>query len=121
MNYKLLYILFIFIGFVSCKTVNLTETERRYLLKDSSEDKYYLINLIRERQKNETIGESPALFINDEFVADCFKKMKEIKIKKSDIHRIEILEKEKSVKLFGARGKNGFIKIWTHGPKEILP
>ena len=121
MRHKSVLISLIFILVTSCKTINLTEIEKRYVLKESSKDRYYLIKLIREKRKGGLLGESPALFIDNDFVADSFKKTEDVKIKKSDIHSIEILDSEKSVKIYGARGKHGFIRVWTSGWKKPLP
>jgi len=121
MNHKLTFLLLFYIAFSSCKTVSLSEIEERYLLKDSSNEKYYLVNLIRENQKAGILGESPLLFIDNEFITDAFKKMLDIKIRKIDIHNIEILDCEKSVKQYGARGKYGFIRVSTSGWKKPLP
>lgn len=106
---------------IGCKSVSLTEIEKRYILNDSNKSKYYLIDIIRKNQADGKLGIAPALFIDDNFVADSFKKLEEIQIKKNDINRIDITEKGKSVKLYGARGKDGFIKIWTRGNKDPLP
>lgn len=121
MNHKSAFLLLAFIAFSSCKTGSLSKIEERYLLNDSSNEKYYLVNLIREKQKAGILGESPILFIDNDFVTDAFKKLREITISKSDIHSVEILDSEKSVKLYGARGKFGFISVSTSGWKKPLP
>jgi len=115
--YLLIFSLLVF----GCKSISLTEVEQRYLLKDSNSNKYYLVNLIRTNQTNGKLGVAPALYIDNSFTADSFKKLEEIQIKKSDIRSIDILEIEKSVKLYGARGKDGFIRIMTVGTKKPLP
>lgn len=101
--------------------MQLSEIEQRYILNETSNQQYYLVNLICEKNKEGILGELPALFIDNDFVADAFKKMKDIKIKKVDIHSVEILEPEKSVQLYGARAKYGFIHIRTYGWKKPLP
>lgn len=118
---KYLVLLLVINIWTGCKSTQLTEFESRYILNDTGKDKFYLVHLIRENQKKGIFGPAPALFIEDQLIADSFGKLNKIIISKKQIQSVEIMPSEKSVHLFGARGKDGFIMVRTTGWKKPLP
>ncbi len=99
----------------SCSTIDITNTEQNYLLKDDNNSKFYLIEFIRKAQSENKLGEIPMLIIDGEPIFYYYKEnVKSIKIKKSEIKNIEITESKECVKLFGAACKYGLIRIKTY-------
>jgi len=99
---------------------NLTDIEKRYLLTDSGNKKFFLIDLIKENQENGKLGETPMVIVNGEPFTYHYKETnKKIEISKNDIKRIEIIESEKSIPLFGSAGKYGIVKLYTYGNKTL--
>jgi len=107
--------------FISCKSKQLTEVENRYILKDTGKDKLYLVNLIRKNQKKGILGPAPALQVDNDFITYSTKKLNEIKISKDQIRSLKIMPAEKSVKLLGLLGKDGYISILSAGTQKPLP
>ena len=101
-----LYMLF------SCTRSNLTDTEKRYLISGSGNEKHYLIEIIRENQKNEKLGKEPMIIFNGEILYYHYQEnFEKIQILKNEIEEIEIIEKEESILLFGSAGKFGLMRI----------
>ena len=112
---KQIRIVIIIFSTFSCKITKLTDIEKLYLIADNGNKKYYLIDFIRENQEHGKLGEIPMLIIDGNPQMYHYKEKKEkIKISKSDIKRIEIIEKEKSILLYGSAGKYGVIEIYTY-------
>ena len=112
---KLIPILVILCLTFSCKMSNLTDIEKRYLLTDSGNKKFFLIDFIKENQENGKLGEIPMVIVNGEPFTYHYKETdKKIEISKNDIKRIEIMESEKSIPLFGSAGKYGIVKLSTY-------
>lgn len=115
-------IIFITAFFTSCNSIKVTEVEKNYILNDKGKDKYYLIELIKNKQKEKTLGEMPMLIVNGDPKFHYFgKSNKPANISKKDIKSIKIVEAEKCVNTFGAACKYGLITINTYGKQEILP
>ena len=77
--------------------------------------------MIREKQNDGILGEIPLLMVDNDIIFDPYpEKVKKIKIKKSKIRSVEIIDMNKSVKMLGARGKYGFIHIFTKGRRKSL-
>ncbi|MFD1603559.1 hypothetical protein ACFSJW_11420 [Flavobacterium artemisiae] len=114
-----LLLLFFVVSFLSCKPTQLTEIESRYILK--GKDKLYLVNLIRENQKNGILGSAPALQIENNFITYSTKKLEEINISKDQIRSLKIMSSEKSIALLGKLGKDGYILISTTGKQKTFP
>lgn len=111
---RLFPVLTIILFFSNCTTRSLSDIEKRYLINDKGNDKFYLIDFIKENQKSEKLGEIPMLMIDAELVTYHYKKdNKRIDISKAEIKRIEITEKEQSIPKYGSAGKYGVIQIYT--------
>ena len=114
MNVKSLLILFVLLV-TSCKTVKVNETEKNYLLADSGKNKFYLVDLIRQKQVEGKLGEKPMLIINSEVIFYYNKNdIPKVKIKKAEIKGLKITDAEKCVSLYGAACKFGLIEINTY-------
>lgn len=112
---KLFSILIILCVIFNCKMVNLTNVEKRYLLTDKKNEKFYLINFIKESQESGKLGEIPMVIIDGKPFIYHYKEInKKIEVSKNDIKRIEIMESEKSIPLFGSAGKYGVVQIYTY-------
>ncbi|KZS40091.1 hypothetical protein AWE51_25485 [Aquimarina aggregata] len=94
---------------------NLTDIEKRYLITDNGNKKFYLIDFIKENQESGKLGEVPMLIVDGKPYTYHYKELNEkIKTSKGDIKRIEIMESEKSIPLFGNAGKYGVVKVYTY-------
>ncbi len=114
--------IFIFLILLGCKTISVSEVEKNYLLSDTGKDKYYLIKLIRQKQKEKVLGEMPMLIVNGEPTFYYYRKDNSIPgTSKKFIKKIEILSAEKGVQTFGAAAKYGLILINTYGNQQKLP
>ncbi|MEZ4795645.1 MAG: hypothetical protein R2785_00625 [Flavobacteriaceae bacterium] len=112
---RFLIVLIISLLIFSCKIANLSHIEKRYIIEDKGNKKFYLIDYIKENQESGKLGEIPMLIINGEVYRYHYKEVNtKIEISKHDIKRIEIVEKEKSISLFGSAGKYGTIYIYTY-------
>ena len=112
---KLISILMILFLIFSCKMANLTDIEKRYLITDNGNKKFYLIDFIKENQESGKLGEIPTVIIDGVPITYHYKELNEkIEISKNNIKRIEIMESEKSIPLFGSAGKYGVIQIYTY-------
>lgn len=98
--------------------VNLTDVEKRYLINDNGNKKFYLIDFIKENQESGKLGEIPMVIIDGKPITYHYKEPNEkIVIVKNDITRIEIIEKEKSIPLYGSAGKFGVVQVYTNRNK----
>ncbi|WP_445454693.1 hypothetical protein [Flavobacterium sp. 25HG05S-40] len=112
----------IFLIILGCKTISVSDVEKNYLLSDTGKDKYYLIELIRQKQKEKVLGEMPMLIVNGEPTFYHYRKENSIPgTSKKFIKKLEIVAAEKAVKTFGAAAKYGLIRISTYGKQEKLP
>lgn len=103
----------LFITF-SCKLAKLTDVEKRYLMADQGIQKFYLIDFIKESQESGKLGKIPMLIVDGKPFTYHYKELNEkIEISKNDIKRIEILESEKSIPLYGNAGKYGVVQVYT--------
>lgn len=117
---KQIFILLILFLTVGCKILSLTDNEKRYLITDRGNKKYFLIDFIKTHQENEKLGKTPMVIIDGEPFTYHYKETnKELKISKNDIKRIEITNSEKSIPLFGNAGIYGVIRIYTYGTKTL--
>ncbi len=117
---KLTSLLIILFLTFSCKMVNLTDVEKRYLINDSGNKKFYLIGLIKENQESGKLGEIPMVIIDGKPITYHYKEPNEkIVIARNDIMRIEIMEKDKSIPLFGSAGKFGVVQVYTNQNKIV--
>ena len=102
---------------VSCNTYKVSSEQKRFILFDKNKDKYFLIEYINDNQENQKLGKRPTIIINNSDGQLIIRRDKvfrnEIKFRKKDIRRIEILPKEKSVNLYGAAGIDGVIYLFT--------
>lgn len=109
------FLILITLVFISCKTVKLSENENNYLLADSGKDKFYLVELIRQKQTEGKLGENPMLIINGNVIFYYYKKdIEKIVISKAEIKGLRISEAEKCVSLYGAGCKYGLVEINTY-------
>ncbi|CAL2103485.1 conserved protein of unknown function [Tenacibaculum sp. 190130A14a] len=112
---KLTLILITLTIIASCKVVEITDIEKRYLISGKGNNKFYLIDFIKENQDNEKLGEIPSVILNGEVITYHYKEEHEkILITKKEIKRIEIMESKKSIPLYGSAGKYGVIMIYTY-------
>ncbi|GGD36529.1 hypothetical protein GCM10011343_27950 [Flavobacterium orientale] len=94
---------------------NLTDVEKHYLITDNGNKKFYLIDFIKENQERGKLGEIPMVVVDGKPVTYHYKELNEkIGISKNDIKRIEIMESEKSIPLFGNAGKFGVVQVYTY-------
>ena len=99
----------------SCKMANLSDIEKRYLITDNGNKKFYLIEFIKKNKESGKLGEIPMIIIDGEPITYHYKELNEkIGISKIDIKRIEIMKSEKSIPLFGSAGKYGVVQIYTY-------
>ncbi|MBS7787635.1 hypothetical protein KIH23_10030 [Flavobacterium sp. CYK-55] len=112
---KNLVIVFLFFGVISsCKTSS-AKMERIYSLNDSTEDKFYLLNIIYENQKNGTLGGRPMVIIDSSVKFHyCMPNFDKLNISKSEIKKLKITEASKCIKLYGAAAEFGLIEIYTY-------
>ncbi|WP_207428313.1 hypothetical protein [Pedobacter sp. SYSU D00535] len=86
----------------------------RYYLDDTKQDRTFLFQKIQELSKKGLISERPILVIDGiEYVNPKKINLKSMKLSKSDIKNIELLKKEKGVKIFGNAGERGVLLITT--------
>ena len=117
---KLISILLILFLTFSCKMSNLTDIEKRYLITDNGNKKFFLIDFIKENQESGKLGEIPMVIVDGEPITYHYQEVnKKFKISKTDIKRIEIMESEKSIPLFGSAGKYGVVQVYTYGIKTL--
>ncbi len=94
---------------------NLTDVKKRYLITDSGNEKFYLIDFIKVNQESGKLGEIPMIIIDGKPFTYHYKEVNEkIEISKKDIKRIEILESKKSIPLYGNDGKYGVVQVYTY-------
>ena len=113
---KKTFILFFcsFYIFISCSSYNGLDSQRRFLLNEKSNDKYYIIEFINSNQGK--LGETPTLIINTSegmlLVRSDNKYSKKLNFKKKDITRMIISsDKEKGPSIYGSAGKYGVVAI----------
>jgi len=107
-NKILLFVSFCILG---CGSYKVTSEQKRFLLDDRNNDKYYLIQYISENQESNQIGPKPTIIIyrtdGHTIVRSDNHFDKNINLEKADIKRIEILPIKKSISLYGSAGTNG--------------
>lgn len=97
---------------LGCTRSNLTEIEKRYIISGDNNEKYYLVEIIRENQKIKKLGEEPMVIVDGEIQYYNYQEnFEKIRFSKEDIAEIEVIEKEKSIPLYGSAGKFGLIQI----------
>ncbi len=112
---KLVSLLLILFLTFSCKIASLTDVEKRYLISDHGNDKFYLIDFVKENQESGKLGEIPMVIVDGKPFTYHYKDPHEkIEISKNDIKRIEIMESEESIPLFGSGGQYGVVYVYTH-------
>ena len=98
---------FLTLLFSACST-------NRYYLDDTKQDRAFLVEKIQELSNKGLISESPILVIDGiEYVNTKKINLKRIKLSKSDIKNIELLKKDKGLKIFGNAGERGVLLITT--------
>ena len=113
---KNIYLLILNLLFISCSPLKISEIEHHYLLADSNNNKFFIIEIIRELQHKNKLGDEPLLIIDGEPMYSFDENYhKKILIFKKDIKFIEPVEPSKSASLFGRAGRNGHISINTYG------
>lgn len=105
------YLIFVSIIFlVSCSKAN-----TNYILNDKNNSKYYLLNIIKQAQKENKLGKKPMLIIDSKPIYYHYKKEIEIiNIKKDDIKSFKIIDAPKCVSIYGAACKYGLIEVKTY-------
>lgn len=116
---KKLTLLFLFIlFFISCSTYKGLNSQKRFLLNETGDEKYYLIEFIKLNQIENKLGEVPTLMINNTngniIIRSDKEYHKKLKLRKDDIKRITIIDMEKAPQIYGSAGKNGVITINTY-------
>ena len=87
-------------------------TSNRYVLSDSSNDKDFLKEQIKDYQKTEGISNRPLLVIDGiPHRYDYELKEKPLNFSKSDIKQISILKREPATKIYGDSAKDGVLLI----------
>jgi hypothetical protein len=105
---KTLIRLFILSIFLHSCSVN------RYLLTDEGKDKRFLINTINESFKSGKIQKKPIIVVDGKpYRYDYELKSKKLQLSKNDIRRIDILEKDVGIEMYGDYAENGVIILST--------
>lgn len=105
-------------------SIHKSATLKVFVLKDSSEDKYFLSDSIKGIFKNGYIGETPLIAI-DGIIFNYEQKLDTIilPLKKSEITVVSFLNKKSSPVIYGANAISGAVVINTialRKPKDSL-
>ena len=118
---KIIQILFIFLIITSCSSIKIDESQKRFILNDTGNDKFYLVNFINKN--NHQLGKVPTLMIHKKDSEEIIRSDKEfngkLNLKRNDFIRIEILTVEKSIALYGSAGKDGVLIISYYGKPNL--
>lgn len=107
---KLLFLATLLI--LSCKSFEVSKTETRYLLNnEDKKDKYYLVELIRQKQSENKLGETPMIVLGSKIISCWDGEKGKINISKEDIKKIKVIDMKKVSKSYGASGKYGVVII----------
>lgn len=91
----------------------------KYYLDGTKQDRTFLTEKIQELSKKGLISEQPILVIDGtEYVNPKKINLKKMKLTKSDIKNIDLLKKEKALKIFGNTGERGVLLITTKAGSE---
>ncbi|MFM2292690.1 MAG: hypothetical protein RIS29_2503 [Bacteroidota bacterium] len=103
------YILFLFwvIVFYSC-------SNNRYLLNDKGSERNYLVHKIEEYARKKLITKTPMLVIDGRVYRYKVELEKKLKLSRSNIKYIGVLENNIATTLYGKRGIKGVVLINTH-------
>jgi hypothetical protein len=110
------YLLILFAGLIiSCST-------NRYLLTDNNQDKRYLIDYIKDLEKQGKITNKPMIVIDGIAFGYENLKVNKIPLSKDDIFKIDFLSKdsEGAKNIYGERGTNGVLLVLTKKSQERL-
>ncbi len=112
---KLLLLSLTFFLTFGCRTSNFTEIEKRYIIANKGNKKFYLIDIIKKNQQNGMLDSIPMLIIDGKPYTYNIKDVhEEINISKRSIKKVEIMDKEKSIPIYGKAGRNGLMLIYTY-------
>lgn len=107
-------IIFLLLELSGCKS-SAVKMERIYSLNDLNEDKFYLLNIIRDNQITGKLGDRPMVIIDNTIKFHyCIQNFASLNIKKGDIKRIKISEAAKCMNQYGAAATFGLIEIFTY-------
>lgn len=110
---KHLLIIFLLLELSGCKSSSL-KMERIYSLNDSNEDKFYLLNIVRENQRTGKLGDRPMVIIDDKIKFHyCMQNFINLNIKKDNIKSLKVTEAAKCINQYGAAAEFGLIEINT--------
>lgn len=100
---------------LSCSTYKVNSIEKKYLLNEKGDSKYYLIELIRKAQSENKLGKEPMIIIDGTPIYYYHKEdFVPIKIIKDEVRKVEITESSKCVHVYGAACKYGLVTIKTN-------
>jgi hypothetical protein len=105
----------ILFSLVSCKTSQKpieVDTLKYYTINEKGEKKYNLKLFIEEKIMQNEIGENPLLEVDYQITNYSENTLLET-LEKLEIKDIQIIPKQKSVSLFGKRGVDGVIQVFT--------
>ncbi|OFX87834.1 MAG: hypothetical protein A2W99_16090 [Bacteroidetes bacterium GWF2_33_16] len=90
-------------------------SSKRYLLTDSNKDKSFLVNKLKEEKSKGLISKKPIIVVDGvPYRFDYELKDSSLDISKSEIKKIEILEREIGIRIYGDFAKDGVVVITTN-------
>jgi len=94
-------------------------SSNRYLLTDKGPDSKYLIEKIEKSAQKGLISKTPMLVIDGHPYRYDVELKKGLRLTKTDINQIDILEHETGTNLYGSRGKKGVVLIMTFTGEKL--
>lgn len=110
---KSLFLLVVIAMVFSCTS------QKRYLLKDNNDDKYFLVDILKEEKRNGKLSHKPIVVVDGvPFRYDYELKNQPLNLYKTDIDRIEVINRKAGISLYGNYAKDGVAVITTNSVKE---
>lgn len=101
----------------------LSPGEEHYVLSQEGNNKYYVVKLIREKQKEGILGEHPMLIFNNTpvYIFNRTSFDGTLTTEKKFIKSIKIIKAEIGAQTWGNAAKDGVVEVSTRGKQEKLP